>query len=89
MDPADHWRRIEELFHAALELEPQLRPPFLQQACGPDMELRNEVESLLDSAGRDTDFLPEAVVEVAHRMSVDDRQKTPPVLAFSRRVATP
>jgi len=75
MDPADHWRRIEELFHAALEIEPQDRPAFLQQACGPDTELLQEVESLLDSAGKPMDFLPRAVLEVAHEMTVEDRQE--------------
>ena len=35
MDPADHWRRVEELFHAALDLDAEDRSAFLQQACGP------------------------------------------------------
>ena len=74
MDPADHWRRIEELFHAALDLEPQTRSAFLQQACGPNTELLKELESLLESAGKPLNFLPEAVVEVAHGMSVENRQ---------------
>ena len=71
MDSADRWRQIEELFHAALDLEPQGRPAFLQQACGPDTGLRQEVESLLDSAGKTMDFVPQAVIEMAHRMSVE------------------
>jgi serine/threonine protein kinase/Tol biopolymer transport system component len=41
------WERIENLFHQALELPPEARPAFLQQACGADASLRREVESLL------------------------------------------
>ena len=79
MDPAERWRRIEELFHAALDLEPHARPDFLEQACGSDNELRQEVESLLDSSGKTIDFVPQAVVAVAHDLSSNaprDRQTT-------------
>jgi serine/threonine-protein kinase len=69
MDPAERWHRIEELFHAALDLEPQARPVFLEQACGPDHELRQEVESLLNSTGKSMAFVPQAVLEMAHEMS--------------------
>ena len=44
---ADRWRRINELFHAALEREPTARDAFLDTACAGDAALRNEVESLL------------------------------------------
>jgi eukaryotic-like serine/threonine-protein kinase len=39
--------RIEELYHAARELEAGERAPFLRDACGSDEELRSEVEALL------------------------------------------
>jgi eukaryotic-like serine/threonine-protein kinase len=77
MDPAERWRRIEELFHAALDLEPQARPPFLQQACGDDIDLIKEVESLLDSSNKTMDFVPQAVLEVAHKMSAEDPHNVP------------
>ena len=44
---ADRWRRINELFHAALEREPTARDAFLDTACAGDAALRDEVESLL------------------------------------------
>jgi serine/threonine-protein kinase len=72
MHAADHWRRIEELFYAALDLDPQARPAFLQQACGSNTQLRTEVESLLDSAEKPVDFVPQAVLEMAHKMAVED-----------------
>ncbi len=74
MDPADHWRRIEELFHAALALDIQARPAFLRQACGSNIELLKDVESLLKSAEEPLDFVPQAVLEVAHRMTQEKGQ---------------
>ena len=46
----ERWRQIEELYQAARARDPAARPAFLERACGPDAELRREVESLL--AGR-------------------------------------
>ncbi len=75
MDSADHWRRVEELFYAALDLDPQARPAFLQQACESDTGLLQEVEALLESAGKSMDFLPQAVLEVAHKMTMEGRHE--------------
>src|SRR5262245_65706927 len=43
----DRWRRIEALYHSALEHEPEQRAAFLAEACSNDITLRHEVESLL------------------------------------------
>ena len=47
----DRWQRIEQLFHAALEQEPDKRGGFLLNACREDLALRREVESLLAQSG--------------------------------------
>ena len=52
--------------------DPPAREEFLQQACGSDTELRKEVQSLLDSAEKSIDFVPQAVQEVAQKLSADD-----------------
>jgi eukaryotic-like serine/threonine-protein kinase len=44
---AERWRQVEELYHAALALEPEQRSRFLVHATGSDEELRRDVESLL------------------------------------------
>jgi len=44
---SQRFQRIEELFHEAKALEAADRASFLDQACGDDLELRAEVESLL------------------------------------------
>src|ERR1700676_252902 len=46
MNP-ERWRRIEELYHAALERDEPARDGFLSDVCRDDEDLRHEVESLL------------------------------------------
>ena len=36
----DYWRKVDELFDAALEHDPKDRASFLDRACGTDRELR-------------------------------------------------
>src|SRR4051812_12643210 len=48
---AERWRQIEQLYHAALEVEAARRSAWLADACGVDGALRQEVESLLDQPG--------------------------------------
>src|SRR6476469_2808625 len=47
MTTPQRWKTIDDIFAAALELEPLGRPAFLTDACGDDEKLRQEVESLL------------------------------------------
>jgi serine/threonine protein kinase/Tfp pilus assembly protein PilF len=48
---SERWRRLEQLYHAALEQEPARRDSFLARACREDTDLRQEVESLLAQSG--------------------------------------
>jgi serine/threonine protein kinase len=50
-------RRINELFHAALEHEPETRLGFLESACGEDTGLRHQVELLLAKQEKAGSFL--------------------------------
>jgi serine/threonine protein kinase len=50
MNP-ERWRKIERLYHLALEQEPAQRNRFLADACQDDAELRGEVGSLLAQSG--------------------------------------
>src|SRR5437763_15699584 len=45
----ERYQRIGKLYHSALELAPDERPPFLAGACEGDEELLREVESLIAS----------------------------------------
>jgi serine/threonine-protein kinase len=52
----ERWRRIEQIYHAALELPENERSVFLTTACQDDVELLHEIESLLAESG-ETDHL--------------------------------
>ena len=43
----ERWQRIKELLHQAMQLLPERRARFLDDACVSDPALRAEVESLL------------------------------------------
>jgi serine/threonine-protein kinase len=68
---SNRWLRIEYLFYAALELEDG-REAFLDEACGGDAELRNEVESLLRSSGQTMGFLQEPVRKAAQQIGAEE-----------------
>src|SRR5438477_3959142 len=51
MSTAERWAQIEELFHRAAECDPKQRTGLLDEACGSDLELRREVETLLNCDG--------------------------------------
>jgi serine/threonine-protein kinase len=68
----DRWRRIEELYHGALEQAAHDRASWLSARCGEDDALRREVETLLrfdDSA-----FLEQSALTVEAAAVARDRQ---------------
>src|SRR5579863_9251983 len=61
----ERWKKVEELYHSALEREPGLRSAFLKAACAGDEDLFLEVQSLLDHEGKVEEFMEEPALEVA------------------------
>ena len=53
----DRWKRIDEIFDAALDLEGSARESYLLDACKGDDTLRAEVEELIASHENDFSFL--------------------------------
>jgi serine/threonine protein kinase/Tol biopolymer transport system component len=53
----ERWQQIENLYHAAMQLDAARRGAFLQDACAGDDRLRQEVESLICSSEQSGDFL--------------------------------
>jgi serine/threonine protein kinase/tetratricopeptide (TPR) repeat protein len=64
MEP-ELWEQVERLYHDALELEPEARTAFLDQASGHNEELRYEVAALLAYDERAANFIEAPALEVA------------------------
>jgi non-specific serine/threonine protein kinase/serine/threonine-protein kinase len=64
VEKTGQWEKIKELFDAALERKSEDRAAFLTQACGSDVSLREEIESLL-SAYAQSDGLSRPAIPAA------------------------
>src|SRR2546427_946694 len=60
----DRWKRVEQLYHGALERPEGERSAYLRDACADDADLRKEVEELLDQKSA-TIFLESPAVQAA------------------------
>lgn len=67
-DPA-RWRRLETLFYQASDMATPDRAAFLDEACGGDISLRRDVESLLASADRTISDLQEPALAAAREFA--------------------
>ncbi len=86
---AERWRRIEEIYHAALERAASERESFVEAACGGDQTLRADVERLVAAQNKAGDFLVSPAWEVGASALVaaattDDRTKS----LVGRHIAT-
>jgi serine/threonine-protein kinase len=70
----DRWRRLEEVFHAAVGLDPAERAVYLDQACSGDSRLRQEAEALVASSYEAADL-----AEEVHRAASAVLAEGPPV----------
>ncbi len=69
----EQWRQVEELYHAALDRDPEEREAFLDEACAGDEALRREVESLLRFDDRAQRFIEAPALEVAARLQAEEQ----------------
>src|ERR1041384_3867284 len=69
-----NWQKVREVFDAALRQEPEARATYINDACGHDEDLRNEVESLFSSLTKCDDFLETPAV--AHVADVIDSDRS-------------
>ncbi|HEY2376354.1 MAG TPA: serine/threonine-protein kinase [Gemmatimonadaceae bacterium] len=71
----ERWHVLEPLLDAALELEPGLRPAFLDDACRGDPALRADLRSLIASCEMGTTILSTpAAITYAPLLTEDDTQ---------------
>ena len=64
----ERWRKIEEIYHAALEVRGDQRAAYLKEACAGDSDLLREVESLLAQAKTADSFLETPALAGAAKM---------------------
>jgi serine/threonine protein kinase len=75
MNP-ERWEKVKELFDAALQCEPGERRRFLERICGDDIELREEVASLLASHEEAGSFITADAIEDAAHLLMEDGAET-------------
>lgn len=65
MGTDERWKKVQEIWRAALEAEPGSRSAFVREACAGDASLEAEIQSLLAHDREDSEFLepPEATLE--------------------------
>jgi len=68
----EQWQRLKDLFEAALQQEPGHRRQFLEQVCGDDIELYEEVVSLLASYEQAGGFIAAPAIEDAAHLLFDE-----------------
>jgi predicted ATPase len=62
---AERWKQVDELLHSALAVPSERRDEFLRQQCAGDIELEQEVRSLLTSHRNLGGFLERPAIRVA------------------------
>jgi serine/threonine protein kinase len=73
----ERWRKVEELYHSALEQPAGARGAFVEAACEGDNELRREVESLLGAATADDGLFDRPAWERAADLLDDPPARAP------------
>ena len=73
MSTSDRWRRIEEIFTAALDFPVEERNFYLQSACGKDDELRLEIQELLSREDDDGDAIGGIIQGAAANLFADEQ----------------
>jgi serine/threonine protein kinase len=74
----EEWRRVEEVYHEALEHRPESRAAFVTAACSGDSSLRREVESLLAADGAES-LVDQPAMDIAAELLDDGSPLAPGV----------
>jgi serine/threonine protein kinase len=69
----ERWQQVDEIFQAAIELDPPQRAAFLDTSCAGDEELRSEVESLISCDEQGLSFIDEPAYQVAASLLVSEK----------------
>src|SRR5205807_2316189 len=75
MNP-ERWQKLDELFHAALEREPDARAAYVAEVCEADDELRRELESMLAHHEQSQSFIESPAYAIAGEAILYDDSDT-------------
>ncbi len=78
----ERWQQVDQIFQAAIELNPAERAAFLDTCCSGDEELRREVESLITTDGQGLSFIDAPAFQFAAGLLVS----TEPELREGQRI---
>src|SRR5262245_29819178 len=73
----EQWKKLDALFHEALELDKEARAAHLARVCGDDGQLREEAERLLAAHEREGDFIEAPSFAETMGPSADDLNQSP------------
>ena len=76
MDP-ERWKQIRQVYHSALELEPDRREAYLKEACAGDESLLKEVESLLAQQSEAAGVFDSPALDAAARALAEEKEAKP------------
>ena len=69
----EQWQKVRPILECALEIEPQSRPAYVDNACAGDEELRVEILSLLSEPSQSDSFLREPALNMVRRHMAQDQ----------------
>src|SRR4030095_6647172 len=72
----ERWQQIDQLYQAALDLDPADRSKFICSACADDAELRREVVSLLKAHEQAGGFIAEPALHSAAKLLASQQAKS-------------
>lgn len=77
MEP-DRWRKVEQIYHAAREVEEGQRAAFIAKACAGDQALMQELRTLLAQPQATGSFLEAPALDVAAKALANEYSITHP-----------
>ena len=77
MTAVEQWQQVQDLFHAALEREPQDRFVFLDEACCGNESLRKEVARLISAHEKEDHFIDSPAYVAAGEVLADGQNLEP------------
>jgi eukaryotic-like serine/threonine-protein kinase len=73
----EQWKKLDALFHEALELQGEARAAHLAKVCGDDERLREEAMRLIAAHEREGDFIEAPIFAETTGPTADDLNQSP------------